>query len=151
MTSAGSDAVAVAWSPISRTCWAASGGAASSRAATNPLSQGEPTGDPDVRGERVEDRAVLLDGEIDRPPGLGLVQSLAREVILQVNRGVPPRLLFPALPARLQPEFLEGHSHLLQYDHDVRAGAGSGGEQERQHRAWRDGVVAVDRRLGSFP
>src|SRR5256885_13659003 len=129
MTSAGSEAVAVAWSPISRTCWAANGEAASSRAATRPLSQGKPTGNPDVRRQRVKNRAVLLDGEIDRSPGLRLVQPLAREVIVQVNRGVAPRLLFPALPAPLQPEPPEGHSHLLQHDHDVRPRAGSRGGQ----------------------
>ena len=86
---------------------AAASSAARARAAARRLAQRKAMRDPDVRRERVHHRAVLGDRQLDRASRLGLIEPVALEVILQVHRGVAPRLLLPPHAARLDPEVRE--------------------------------------------
>src|SRR5690348_11586610 len=98
--------------PSSSTRWAASGGGASAMPARSaaaarhglPLLQGEPMRHADVGRERVKDGAVLRDGQVDGAVRLGLVEAVAAEVVLEMERGVATGLFFPAHAAGLDPK-----------------------------------------------
>src|SRR6266516_6502001 len=76
-------------------------------------------GDADVGGEGRDDRAVLLEREIDGAAGLGLVQADARDREDEVESGVAPRLLLATRAPQGHLEGPERHALLLEDHHDV--------------------------------
>jgi len=87
-----------------------------------------------MSGARDDDRAVLLEREIDGAASLGLVHADARDREDEVESGVAPRLLLATRPPQGHLEAPERHALLLEDHHDVRSGARGRGDQQHLDR-----------------
>src|SRR4029077_16261574 len=100
--------------------------------------------DADVGGERGGDRAILLEGEVDRAASLHFVRSLAGDGEEKVDGRVAARLRLAARPFYPRFERAPVHAPLLEGQHDVRRGARRRSNEQHFYRRRRDGAVAVD-------
>src|SRR5829696_1164329 len=105
--------------PSSWPRWADRGAANNNDAASPSSGDRNDIGDRHVWCERMDHRAVLLDGQAHRPLCLGLVYTFAGEMVIEVNGGVSAGLLlspqsacFDAKLTQLDPHFLEDDDHI---------------------------------------
>src|SRR6266849_6803343 len=106
--------------------WARSGKAtpaATPVAATTALAKRDVVGDVDVGSERRDDRAILLERQVDRAARLGLVHPDAGEREDEMQSGIASRLLLTTRPPQRDLQGLQGHTLLLENQHDIRHGA----------------------------
>src|SRR5215210_6512470 len=101
-------------------------------------------GNRNIGGERVNDRAILLYRQAHGTLSLGRVQPSPTHTVVQVNGGIAARLLFAAAPCYVDPEIPKLDPHLFEDHNHVRAAAGAGRQEEREHRTGGGCVVSID-------
>src|SRR5216117_895337 len=118
-------------------------------ARTSRLGNGDVVTDRDVGRERRDDRAVLLEREVDRAPDLYVVGPLPPDGEMKRNRGVAAGLGLAARAAHGDVEALELDALLLQNDHDVGRRAGRRGDEQQLDRGCGGLRIAVDENRGT--